>query len=226
VFFRVGSRQNTLPYTVVWFYARSDLNNAILLSIFNDLIDSFVEDRVGISENFLNTTLAAQLKENLLALYANDAMHLAGIGNDAVQAHDQLTRRDKIYWLDRAHNNVRENSFFDLMDQFVLFLNSTCYTGITGYEFHYALYEKGSFYKRHLDQFKHDRSRAYSMIIYLNADWQESDGGQLCIYHAGHTQTISPLNGKCAFFKSSELEHEVLVTHQPRLSITGWLKTG
>jgi SM-20-related protein len=219
------SGKNVLPYTVIWFYAILDLNNAVLLPIFNNLIDSFVEDRVGISENFLNTTLAAQLKENLLALYANDAMHLAGIGNDAVQAHDQLIRSDKIYWLDRAHNNAQENNFFDLMDRFVAFLNSTCYTGITGYEFHYALYEKGSFYKRHLDQFKQDRSRAYSMIIYLNTDWQESDGGQLCIYHADHIQTIAPLNGKCAFFKSSELEHEVLVTHQPRLSITGWLKT-
>ena len=38
-------------------------------------------------------------------------------------------------------------------------------------------------------------------------------------------QTISPQNGKCVFFKSSELPHEVLMTNVPRLSITGWLKT-
>jgi SM-20-related protein len=110
------------------------------------------------------------------------------------------------------------------MDKFVRYLNRTCYTGITGYEFHYALYEQGSFYKRHLDQFKNNTSRAYSIIMYLNADWQEKDGGELVLYHLDHIQTIAPMNGKCVFFKSSELEHEVLITHQPRMSITGWLK--
>jgi SM-20-related protein len=63
------------------------------------------------------------------------------------------------------------------------------------------------------------------MIMYLNTDWKESDGGELCIHHSDHMQTISPVNGKCVFFKSSEMEHEVRVTQQPRLSITGWLKT-
>jgi SM-20-related protein len=121
---------------------------------------------------------------------------------------------------------VYENLFFDLMDRFVAYLNSTCYTGITGYEFHYALYETGSFYKRHLDQFRSNKSRAFSMIMYLNADWETKDGGELCVYHADRIQTIAPENGKCVFFRSNELEHEVLVTHKPRLSITGWLKTG
>ena len=82
------------------------------------------------------------------------------------------------------------------MDDFVNHLNSTCYTGITGYEFHYALYEKGSFYKKHLDQFKNTASRQYSLIMYLNDDWQEADGGQLCVHHHDHLQNISPNNGK------------------------------
>jgi SM-20-related protein len=93
-----------------------------------------------------------------------------------------------------------------------------------GYEFHYALYEKDSFYKKHLDQFQNNKSRAFTMIMYLNVDWQEKDGGELCIYHDDTVQRISPMNGKCVFFKSSELVHEVLLTHKPRLSITGWLK--
>ncbi len=63
------------------------------------------------------------------------------------------------------------------------------------------------------------------MIMYLNAQWELKDGGELCIYHTDHTQTIAPLNGTCVFFKSSELEHEVLITNKPRLSITGWLRT-
>ncbi len=194
-------------------------------TIFNGLVNSFLESRVGLAQDFLSKTLAAHLKENLLKLYSEKQLLAAGIGNNTKLTQDKLMRSDVIYWLDRKHQDLHENSFFDLMDQFVIYLNSTCYTGITGYEFHYALYEKGSFYKRHLDQFQDNKSRAYSMIMYLNDNWQENDGGELCIYRADHSQMITPVNGKCVFFKSSELEHEVLLSHKPRLSITGWLKS-
>jgi SM-20-related protein len=196
-----------------------------LETIFNCLIDSYVADKVGLAEHFLNVPLAAQLKGNLNTLFAGNQLRDAGIGNDTVLTNDKLIRSDKIYWLDPKHNDLHENNFFLLMDLFVRHLNSTCYTGITGYEFHYALYETGSFYKKHLDQFRSNKSRAFSMIMYLNAEWEQADGGELCIYHDDHTQTIAPMNGTCVFFKSSELEHEVLLTHAPRMSITGWLKT-
>ncbi len=194
-------------------------------TIFNCLIDSFIADKVGLAEHFLNVPLAAQLKGNLNTLFDSNQLREAGIGNDSVLTQDKLIRSDKIYWLDPKHNDLHENNFFLLMDLFVRHLNSTCYTGITGYEFHYALYETGSFYKKHLDQFRSNKSRAFSMIMYLNADWQQEDGGELRIFNEGNTQTIAPLNGTCVFFKSSELEHEVLVTNVPRMSITGWLKT-
>ncbi len=194
--------------------------------IFDCLVDSFIADKVGIADHFLSEALAADLKKNLIHLYTDQQMLSAGIGNESLLTHNKLIRSDKIYWLDRAHNNTPENDFFDLMDRFILFLNSSCYTGITGYEFHYAWYEKGSFYKKHLDQFRNNSSRAYTMIMYLNVDWKPADGGELCIYHDDHLQTIAPENGKCVFFKSSELEHEVLVTQENRLSITGWLKVG
>ena len=196
----------------------------LLEKIFNTLIDSFIDNKVGIAENFLNRELAAHLKENLMNLYQGQQLRAAGTGNDTLVVHNKLVRSDMIYWLDRKHNNVYENDFFDLMDRFVSYLNSTCYTGITGYEFHYTLYEKGSFYKKHLDQFGNNASRQYSMIMYLNADWKEEDGGELRIHHLDSLQNITPVNGKSVFFKSSELEHEVVLTHQPRMSITGWLK--
>ncbi len=190
------------------------------------MIDSFIASKVGIATDFLYPALAAALKSNLNTLYAGQQLLPAGIGNDSVQGHDLLIRSDKIYWLDPLHNDPSENEFFELMDQFVRYLNMTCYTGITGYEFHYAMYEKGSFYKKHLDQFRNNSSRAFSMIMYLNAGWQEQDGGELCIHHNDHVEIISPVNGKCVFFNSSEQLHEVLPTQVPRLSVTGWLKTG
>mgnify|MGYP006373434921 FL=1 len=191
---------------------------------FDELIDSYIDNKVGLAENFLSKSLSGHLIENLKQLYNSGKLKSAGTGNDTEVVHDKLFRSDVIYWLDRKHNDPYENDFFDLLDSFVNYLNSTCYTGITGYEFHYTLYPEGSFYKKHLDQFRNNNSRKYSMIMYLNADWKISDGGELCITQLDHLQTISPQTGKAVFFKSNEMEHEVLVTNKPRMSITGWLK--
>ncbi|MGY4539176.1 SM-20-related protein [Mucilaginibacter sp. UYNi724] len=189
--------------------------------IFNELIDSYLATNVGTVKNFLTQALSAHLVNNIDALYAGDKLLAAGTGNNKLVTHDMLVRGDKIYWLDRVHNDIHENSFFDVMDSFVTHLNSSCYAGITDYEFHYTLYEKGSFYKRHLDNFKQNGTRAFSMIIYLNT---EVDGGSLRIYQGNESQDITPNSGKSVFFKSTELEHEVLITNLPRMSITGWLK--
>ena len=192
---------------------------------FDTLIQCYIDNNVGISDNFLSESLAHLLKENLLLHYADNQFVSAGMGNNKLATHNKSVRSDLIYWLDRKHKNDSENSFFDMMDKFILFLNSQCYTGITGYEFHYALYEKDSFYKKHIDQFHNNKSRAFSMIMYLNNEWKTEDGGELCLHQKNALLLISPTSRKCVFFKSSEIEHEVLVTHQPRLSITGWLKT-
>lgn len=193
--------------------------------IFDTLIDSYIENKIGIADHFLSEALCLHLKENLNQLYAEKLLLAAGTGNNEKVAYDQQFRSDIIYWLDRKHDNLHENSFFMLMDDFIAYLNETCYTGITHYEFHYTLYNKGSFYKRHWDQFRNNDSRKYSMVMYLNTDWKVTDGGELCVYHDGKSQHIAPLNGKTILFKSNEMEHEVLMTHAPRMSITGWLKS-
>jgi SM-20-related protein len=192
---------------------------------FEVLIASYIENKVGICEHFLNDALVNNLKQNLFALKEQSLLMEAGTGNSEAVAYDSAVRSDSIYWLDKKHNNVFENEFFDQIEAFVKYLNESCYTGITGYEFHYSLYEKGDFYLKHLDQFKSNPSRKYSMISYLNSNWQPVDGGELLIHQENNLQKISPTQGKTVFFKSDELLHEVLVTQNIRMSITGWLKT-
>jgi SM-20-related protein len=202
------------------------VNRLPLLHPHDILIDSFLLDRVGISPDFLSKQLCIDLRDNLIRLFGDEEFHAASIGSARDAIEDKTQRTDMIYWLDRAHLDIYENTFFNLMDQFVAYLNSTCYTGITGYEFHYARYDVGSFYKKHLDQFRNNNSRKYSMIMYLNADWQLADGGELCVHQHGGIQRISPDSGKGVFFESSEIVHEVMLTHKVRMSITGWLKVG
>jgi SM-20-related protein len=191
---------------------------------FEDLITGFLANGIGISEHFLSDGLCEHLASNLLMLHEDDALKPAGVGNDSLLQHSQLIRKDRIYWLDKAHNDPYENQFFEKMDAFVAYLNATCYANIQSYEFHYSLYEAGDFYVKHLDQFKDNASRQYSMISYLNPDWVGKDGGELLVYQTDANQMIAPTQGKTVFFKSSALEHEVMVTNERRMSVAGWLK--
>jgi len=191
---------------------------------FQLLIDSYLDNKIGIDPAFISERLAKGLQLHIRQLHHDDMMTSAGIGNQAVKDSSQKIRGDKIYWLDKSHTNIFELEFMQLVEEFIRHLNQTCYTGINGYEFHFAVYEEGSFYKKHTDQFQNDNNRKFSLISYLNEDWQEEDGGQLHIHREGETQKIRPGSGKAVFFKRDEMEHEVTRAGRSRMSITGWLK--
>ncbi len=191
---------------------------------FDVLIDSYLANKVGIDNNFLTATLSKGLQQNIQQLQEDKAMTDAGIGNNKLKDANQQMRSDKICWLDKSNNNVYEQEFLEQAEEFICHLNSTCYTGINSYEFHYAVYEEGNFYKRHIDQFRSDNKRKFSLINYLNEDWQEEDGGQLYIYREETAQKIQPESKTAVFFKSDEMEHEVTLCKRSRMSISGWLK--
>ena len=191
---------------------------------FDILIDSYLNDKIGIAPAFLTEKLSNGLLQNIIQLQKGDLMTNAGIGNEAVKDAEQKMRGDKIYWLDKKHDNNYEKEFLQHVENFIDHLNRTCYAGINAYEFHYAVYEEGSFYKRHKDQFKNNSDRKYSLIAYLNKDWLEDDGGQLQVYQHDTIQTIQPHAQTAVLFKSDETEHEVTKANRSRMSITGWLK--
>ena len=191
---------------------------------YDAFIDSFINNKIGLCDSFLTKELSKHLQANLMQLHRDKKMLPAGIGNSSIKDHHQQKRGDKIYWIDKKNNNTHELAFLQEVENFIDYLNKTCYTCINAYEFHYALYDTGSFYQKHKDQFKNNQDRKYSLINYLNDDWEEKDGGALIVYHDKKTETILPNIQKAVFFQSSELEHEVAIAHKPRMSITGWLK--
>jgi SM-20-related protein len=191
---------------------------------FDLLIDSYQANRVGIAPAFLSAALSLGLQQNIIQLQLSGLMKAAGIGNKLVKDTSQKMRSDEIYWLDKAHDNIFENEFLLRIENFITYLNRTCYTGINAFEFHYAMYEEGSFYKRHKDQFKNDTNRKYSLICYLNENWTAADGGLLQIFDNDTISLILPQSQTAVLFKSDETEHEVRKAARRRMSITGWLK--
>lgn len=192
---------------------------------FEPLIAGLLDNGFGSLDDFISPQTVAGLRTHLLHAHDTGLTHAAGIGQKLDKQNDKKVRGDEILWLENDTVNPFERAFFDQVDEFILYLNRSCYTGINDYEFHYAYYEPGSFYKRHLDQFKNNQDRKFSLVTYLNEDWLSSDGGNLSMYMEEGEETILATGGRSVFFKSDEIEHEVHPSDtRYRLSITGWLK--
>lgn len=102
---------------------------------FNTLIESYIANSVGIDKAFMCERLSKGLQQNIKQLQLNNTMADAGIGNANIKDSNQKMRGDKISWLDKNNNNVFEQEFLSLAEDFIGHLNSTCYTGINSYEF-------------------------------------------------------------------------------------------
>ena len=196
---------------------------------YESIIDGILTDGYGVMDNFLSPDEVAALGACLRNRRKAGQFRSAGIGNQQVTVETTI-RGDEILWLDETTAISGEAAFLERIGQFVQYVNQTCYLGLQEYEFHYALYPTGTFYKRHLDRFRSDSRRKLSVVCYLNADWQEADGGQLALYlpeadGSERRVTVAPAGGRLVCFDSGQLEHEVLPATRERMSLTGWLKT-
>lgn len=195
-----------------------------LIPAYEEIITNLSENKFAVSSLLFDETLLDNLLDIAVKNIHQNKLHAAGIGNQNALSINNTIRSDKILWIEPTTNNIHEQEFFNKINHFSDYLNKTCYTGITNAEFHYACYEPGTFYKKHIDRFKNDNARKFSVITYLNKNWNTDDGGELIIYLPKEKVTIIPEFGKTVIFKSDELEHEVLPNKKQRLSIAGWLK--
>ncbi|MBF0596144.1 2OG-Fe(II) oxygenase [Faecalibacter rhinopitheci] len=199
--------------------------------IYEKIIDELGNNKFSISNHFFTSEETAAFKTHVINQDTSQDFHAAAIGNAHNEKIIQSIRGDKIRWIDENNKYEVEEIFFQKVNDFIQYLNRTCYMGIEESEFHYALYPEGTFYQRHIDAFKNDDRRTLSMVFYLNdEDWKEEYGGQLSLYlpQANGTEkeiNILPVAGRLAIFDSKTIPHEVKPVQKPRYSITGWLKT-
>jgi SM-20-related protein len=146
----------------------------------------------------------------------------AGIGNRRSLQIEETVRGDYIQWLDRSSPTAAK-VYLDRLYDLIAFLNRNLFLSLKDVEAHLTVYPAGSFYKRHLDQFKQDDHRKLSVICYLNKNWKEENGGQLRMYLTDRSLDVLPIAGRMVCFRSDQIEHEVLPATRDRLSITGWM---
>ncbi len=194
--------------------------------VFENLIQGLVDSGYGLTDNFLPPDIAEGLRTKLLDHLASGSMHPARVGRKFDYQQNADVRGDVIQWITKDSSNPSEMYFLKHIEEFIAYLNRTCFTTINNYEFHYACYEEGTFYRRHLDQFKTDRGRQFSMVLYLNDNWLPENKGEVSLYIPSGEIRFQPLINRMLFFKSDVTEHEVHASvGRPRLSIAGWLKS-
>ncbi|CAH9049955.1 hypothetical protein PSECIP111951_00086 [Pseudoalteromonas holothuriae] len=173
----------------------------------------------------LNEPALLALTERLTILSPQD-FRKAGIGRQEEHNKNEYIRRDKIHWLD--NKNPQEALFLSYMQDLQSYLNRKLFLGLFSYECHFARYEPGAFYKKHLDAFKGETNRVLSTVLYLNPFWQSQDGGELAVYDPHNPDNIlhivAPSYGTLVTFLSDEFPHEVLRAKKTRHSIAGWFR--
>jgi len=191
---------------------------------FDTIIDDLAERGWSLQSSFLSPDLTLELAAECRRRETEGALAPAGIGRGEAMAVREGIRGDHIQWLEQGQSPICDR-YLALMDELRLSLNQTLFLGLEEFECHFALYPPGAFYKTHLDRFRDDDSRCVTAVVYLNTDWQDSDGGALRMHFPdGSHRDIPPLAGSLVVFLSSSFPHEVLITHADRLSLTGWFR--
>ncbi|MFL7047830.1 2OG-Fe(II) oxygenase [Vibrio cyclitrophicus] len=186
----------------------------------NQLIDALSTQGYFVWDDFLTREEVVALRDSIPENWKK-----ARIGRNDDVAREATIRSDKIQWV-RRDMGEPASLFLDKMEQIRLEANQAFFLGLFEYEAHFAKYEKGDFYQKHLDCFKGNENRRLTTVFYMNDEWTEDDAGELVVYDLkdNHIATIPPKSGRLFVFLSEQFPHEVLPTNTERFSIAGWFR--
>ncbi|MDU9595153.1 MULTISPECIES: 2OG-Fe(II) oxygenase [unclassified Vibrio] len=186
----------------------------------NKMIDALATNGYCIWDDFLSEQEVAQLRDCIPSNWKK-----ARIGRNDDVTRIESIRSDKIQWLSPNMGHAVA-SYLDKMEEIRQEVNRHLFLGLFEYEAHFAKYEKGDFYQKHLDCFKGNENRRLTTVFYMNESWTEEDAGELVVYDLNDNKiaTIPPRSGRLFVFLSEQFPHEVLPTNAERFSIAGWFR--
>lgn len=184
-------------------------------------MDRLAEDHFVVMDHFLPEAILQVLLTEFATIESRDEFKAARVGESTDRQRISEIRSDFIHWIDRQRDQNLA-PFFDLIETVQSTVSRELFLSLSGFEFHFAKYPPGAFYKPHLDQFETRSNRQLSFIIYLNTQWTAGDGGELHIL-TPKDETIAPIANRAILFRSDTVLHEVLPAVVPRRSLTGWL---
>ncbi|EOX4903796.1 2OG-Fe(II) oxygenase [Vibrio alginolyticus] len=184
------------------------------------MIDALATHGYYIWDDFLSEQEVTQLRDCIPSNWKK-----ARIGRNDDVTRIESIRSDKIQWLSPNMGHA-VTSYLDKTEEIRQEVNRHLFLGLFEYEAHFAKYEEGDFYQKHLDCFKGNENRRLTTVFYMNESWTEKDAGELVVYDLNDNKiaTIPPQSGRLLLFLSEQFPHEVLPTNAERFSIAGWFR--
>jgi SM-20-related protein len=181
-----------------------------------------------VTPDFLAPQPVEQLREEAGRIWDSGGFRHAGVGRGAGLQLRPEVRTDRVCWIDPQAASLAQRLYLQALEHLRQAINRTLFIGLFDFEGHLAIYPPGSYYRKHLDQFRDIGARTVTCVLYLNRDWTDADGGQLRIYTdpqaPSHHEDILPLGGQLVTFLSARFLHEVLPSRRHRASLTGWFR--
>jgi SM-20-related protein len=191
------------------------------------IVERIAESGWCVVPDFLTPEVVADLRALCRARLAEGRFHAAGVGAGVARLMNEV-RGDAILWVEADDPEPSARLYLKATEALRQAVNRELFMGLAELEVHFAAYPAGAFYKKHLDRFRDDDRRALTAIVYLNEDWDESDGGLLRFWPdasgVGEPVEIIPRGGVLVTFLSDRFWHEVLPAQRQRLALTGWFK--
>jgi len=191
---------------------------------FHQLLKDIEGQGFAVCDNFLPEAVTVAILEEAKLLFREGAFKEAHIGHGITEQRVSEVRGDRIHWLEPGSLTDAQRVYWDEVAALRETLSDFFRIGLPWTEMHLAAYPRGSFYARHFDQFRDTGNRIFSVVLYLNPEWRQGDGGELRIHLPDGRLDVAPLMGRLVCFRSDLVEHEVLVAHRTRFSLTGWIR--
>ena len=206
-----------------------------------DHLRELAEEKYVIIPNFLPADLQEELRGDVAQLRQTSKFNVAKIGQDATNTLNTQIRVAETCFIGPGRYpdvpSEARDKLYDILDtvrqDLSNFFERPLDRQLT--ELLYAYYPQGGFYRRHRDAIPGSASvlREYSLLLYLNKEWKDEDGGKLRMHFDGGGDTlpegvapnfrdIAPEGGTLVLFESDAVPHEVLDTQKERVAVIGW----
>ncbi len=194
----------------------------------DDLVESLTMGGWGMVDEFVSSRLAEEMVREIRQMDEENRFQPAAIGRGVEKQLESNIRGDRIAWLDMNNALPAQRRYLKMLEKLRQEINRRLYLGLFDLETHVAIYNPGSCYQKHMDNFQGDNRRVLTMVLYLNNHWKAADKGEIRLYFDDSDESdyidIPPKAGRLVSFISNRFPHEVLRTQRERLSITGWFR--
>ena len=194
-------------------------------TLFDTLTLDLTSKGFSVQKGALPGGMIGRLRGTLLSLNQIDFKQ-AGVGREQHHRSNKTVRGDSIFWIENHEGAQAE--WLEFTSRLQQHLNRNLMLGLFTFESHFAHYAPGAFYKTHRDAFKGQANRILSVVLYLNEEWGEDDGGEMVLYSDSVPSEVlcraKPEAGTLVVFLSEDFPHEVLAAKRDRYSIAGWYR--